>query len=189
MPRDGSWECVLGFGMATKACCSLQMVFSGWVYISSWQHYDGTVPLLYSSLFQICSVLSRSVSSQSTTTASKERWRNLAGHPFFNRDRIRERLRSYHKTLTTWQYPLHTNLSCGCSRLTGTWISGLLVKALGMIWDTQDVVHLDSTFLISYMSQVTIAGSSKPPYRHCTLNMHMNTPRFITASFLVLHLH
>lgn len=137
MPRGGSWEYVLGFGMATKACCSLQMVFSGWVYISSWQHYDGTVPLLYSSLFQICPVLSRSDSSQSTTTASKELWRNLAGHPFFNRDRIRERLRSYHKPLTTWQYPPRTSLSCVCSRLTGTWISGLLVKALGMIWATQ----------------------------------------------------
>lgn len=123
--------------------------------------------------------------SQSTSTTPED----LLVMSFFNPDGLRKRPRSCHKMLTTWKYPLCTSVPCGCPRLMATWISGLRVKALSMIWQTQLLWIQTVPFLLTcYKGQVIIAGSSKPPYRHCTLNKHVNSPSFITASFLVLYL-
>jgi len=147
-------------------------------------HFCGTVPLtvplLYSSFIQIGPVLTEATAAE----APLYYLRDLGAvclSPISNPSVMRMILRSYCKMLTTWKYPLRTKIPQSCTRLTGTCVPDLLEKALSVIWDAQMLMPFS---LSRYKGQLKIAGSSKHPYRYNTLNKHVNSPRFITASFL-----
>lgn len=112
------------------------------------------------------------------------------GHSFFfNPDGIKERPMRYHKMLTSWKYLLRTKLPWTALGLMESWIHGLLVKTLSMHWKTQILCIWTVPFLhILLKTQLIIAGSSKPPYRHWTLNKQLNSCRSVTIPFLALYL-
>lgn len=87
------------------------------------------------------------------------------------------------------------NISCAPSFLGlllgwwESWIHGLLVKTLSMHWKTQILCIWTVPFLhILLKTQLIIAGSSKPPYRHWTLNKQLNSCSSVSIPFLALYL-